>query len=289
VTNNIDRIKSMKIRVIEANLKALNSTEYARFQSLSDKDKEEYVHKNWVKFQVRPAKESLERMNALLHPLLRVAVDKGLTDLIGNELVAGMGRKMMNILEFHEIMIRLAAAVPDRVPKETIQLHFPSYLMLFEGAFTEEVNLVAYLLAVSGKEFYRRKRGSKVPVPISSYRQMQSMRMRDKFNYLAEGGFDFVIEAGDYDLRNSIAHCEYDLSTDGIFCYARQGHGSVSLSLEEMDSKHETLLQHAACFQRSALQFYVDFVKSAFSIYPEPVRKELLNSLGFHFDELEKP
>jgi len=289
VTNNIDRIKSMKIRVIETNLKALNPAEYARFQSLSEKDKEEYVHKNWVKFQVLPAKESLERMNVLLHPLIRIAADKGLTDLIGNELVSGMGRKMMNIQEFHQIMIRLAAAVPDRVPKETIQLHFPSYLLLFEAAFTEEVNLIAFLLAMSGKEFYRRKGGSKVSVPISSYRQIQSMRMRDKFNYLAEGGFDFVIEAGDYDLRNAIAHCEYELSSEGVLRYVRQGHGTVSLSLQEMDSKLETLLQHAACFQKSTIQFYVDYVKNAFSTYPEPVRKELLKRLGFHFDELEKP
>ena len=255
MTNNIDRIKSMKIRVIEANLKALNPAEYVRFQSVSEKDKEEYVHKNWGKFQVQPAKESLERMNAALHPLLKVATDKGLTERLGNELVSGMGRKMMNILEFHQLMTRLAAAVPDRVPQETIQLHFPSYLIFFEGAFTEEVNLIAFLLAMSGKEFYRRKRGAKVPVPISSYKQIQSMRMRDKFNYLAEAGFDFVIEAGDYDLRNAIAHSEYELSTDGVVRYVRQGHGSVSLSLEEMDSKHETLLQHAACFQTSTLQF----------------------------------
>ncbi len=289
MTNKVDDIRSMKIRVMEVNLKATNPAEYARFQSLSEKDKEEYVHENWAKYQVQPSKESLERMNAPLHPLLKMSVDKGLTDLIGKELTSGMGRKMKNILEFHQLMTRLAAAVPDRVPMETIQLHLPSYLMLFEGVFTAEVDLIAFLLAMSGKEFYRRKRGSKVLVPISSYRQIQNMRMRDKFNYLAEGGFDFVIEAGDYDLRNAIAHSEYELSTDGIIRYARRGHGSVSISLEEMDSKHEALLQHAECFRRSALQFYTDYVKSALSTYPEPVRKELLKSLGFHFDELEKP
>jgi hypothetical protein len=278
----------MKIRVMETNLRVLDPTEYSRFMNLSEREKENYVDQNWQKYQVHPRADDLQRMNTALHPLLKDATDRGLTDQIANELTSGMGRKMDNLMQFHQLMSRLAAAVPDRTPIETIQLHLPSYLMLFEGVFTTEINLISFLLAMSGKEFRQKKHGSLVPVPISNYRQIQSRRMRDKFSFVAAEGFEFVIDAADYDLRNAIAHTEYELTTEGALRYVLQGRGLASLSLQEMDSKLETLLQHAECFRRSALEFYVSYVKSVLPMYPEPVRNEIEKKLGFYIDKSDK-
>jgi len=232
--------------------------------------------------------EDLERMNAALHPLLRRATEQGLTNQIAKELTSGIGRKMSNLMEFHQVMSRLAAAVPDRTPIETIQLHLPSYLMLFEGVYTTEINLISFLLAASGKMPRTMKHGSREPTQIVSYRQIQGMRMRDKFRFIAAEGFAFIIEAADYDLRNAIAHTEYELTSEGLLRYARLGANVVSLSLQEVDSKLETLLQHAECFRRSTLAFYVSHLESVMRTLPQPLRDGVEKTLGLYGKKLDE-
>jgi hypothetical protein len=284
----VDDAKETMMWVIESSLKSSDPNEYARYMSLSMEDKERYVRENWKKFRVNPDKDCLDRMNNVLHPLLDNATQRGATDTIQNELVAGMAKKMNNAIEFHRVLKKIVENTPDKTPRERIQLYLPSYLMLFEGAFTTEVDLIVFLLILSGRPYDRRRGASDNPVAITSFRQIRSQRMRDKLHYLEEQGFGFAISAGDYDLRNAIAHSDYTLTAEGSFRYSRRVQNvAIALSVDEMDKKHEALLREASCFQRSAMLFYSGFFKRFLTTLPESEKDVWMDKLGLDLDELE--
>ncbi len=275
--------------VIESELRSSDPAEYARFMSLSQEDKDRYIKAKWKDFQLTPEKDCLDKMNALLHPLLNNALLKGVTNTIGIELTTGLAKKMNNAMEFHRVLKRLIEAVPELSSREKIQLYLPSYLMLFEGVFTSEVDLIVYLLTLSGKSpSFRYNTSSKNLTRNTSFKQIRSWRMRDKLDYLEEQGFGFAVGVGDYSLRNAIAHSNYTLSPDGTFNYYGRGKKVIiPLSFDEMKKKREDLLYEAVCFQRSAMSYYTGYFRQFLTTVPESQRKAWLDKVGIDLDELE--
>ena len=65
--------------------------------------------------------------------------------------------KMHNTTELYIIMLRYAFNVKDHTPEEQSRLLLNYYLLLVEGVYTAQVNLVAYLLTKAGATYRSSK------------------------------------------------------------------------------------------------------------------------------------
>jgi hypothetical protein len=96
-------------------------------------------------------------------------------------------------------------------PKQKSILSLYLYLNLVEGAITEYIEFITFLLLKNGHDIYdpRRMQFAK------SYEDIQNIDMYIKEQFLDLHGFDFVTSALDRELRNCIAHQDFVIFEDG--------------------------------------------------------------------------
>lgn len=114
---------------------------------------------------------------------------------------------LLNSLEMIELL-----ESPDKfTPKQKSILSLYFYLNLVEGAITEHIQIIAFLLLKNGHDLYdpRKMRFAKC------YGDIQNIDLCIKELFLESHGFDFVTFALDRTLRNCIAHQNFVIYEDG--------------------------------------------------------------------------
>ena len=114
---------------------------------------------------------------------------------------------MLNSLDIIELL-----ESPDKFTakqKSILSLYF--YLHMIEGAITEYIQVIAFLLLKNGHDIYdpRRMHFAK------SYEDIKNIDLYVKEQFLDSHGFDFITFALDRTLRNCIAHQDFVIYEDG--------------------------------------------------------------------------
>lgn len=246
------------LRLVEERLKVEAPVEYERYVRLDEEGKWEYIKKNMKKLDVGYDKELLDKINTILHPLLESVVTEEINKEIVENHIPRSEYSMHQIFEFRNILQRYANYVKPRSPEEESRLSLPYYLIIVESVYTANVNLLIYLLTKSGKTYYRLKKdGSKKYKPsINNLERISGEKLNDRLIFLRENRFKMISDACDRHLRNSIAHMNVIVFTNGSVAYERES-GKVSpITKKELENKIVEILSVCQCINESLRKFY---------------------------------
>lgn len=269
---------------IEEKLKRSDLKEYETYRSLTKEKKLQYIKANWVKLATAVDRECLKMMSELIHPLLANTLTPQRIDEINKDFAPRLGKKIVLIGEYHQIMTRLVAKNPDLTRKEKIQLTLPSYLMLFEGPYIAEVDFLIHLLLKNGKAYYRTTKSGKKPRTLETYDEIENEFIRQKLLFLQGERFSDVVEAADRDLRNAIAHLDYSLADDGCLSYECSDTEALeTIDYDTLDARFLKLYSMVLCINRSIKDFYEEWINEQLAGLPEDLRGH------FSIHEKKKP
>lgn len=119
---------------------------------------------------------------------------------------------MLNNLSCFEEILNLAKRTEVINPKQKSLLELFLYLQLAEGFFSETINVIAFMLIENGHDIYYD-----IPRPkfVKKFEEIREIPIFMRLLFLAEHGFKNFAHAVDRQLRNCIAHFEYEIKNDG--------------------------------------------------------------------------
>ena len=92
-----------------------------------------------------------------------------------------------------------------------VSLHL-EYLMLVEGLFAAEINLLIFILMANGHDLYSAWKGRYA----KTLGDIEEENLAFKLRFLKEHGFEIITNKVDIKLRNSVAHLSYEIDDKGI-------------------------------------------------------------------------
>ena len=209
-------IASLRRRLFEARLKAISLADYERYSHLDEGQKEAAVEASW------------DRVIPPVDPAMRKAITPIVTGLfakfkeptvighIKGQMLPQMQAKMHNTTEYYILMTKYGNDIDSRTPEEETRLMLHYYLMLVEGIYTTQLNILTILLSKSGHHYemgYCRPGTSEMDAIAED-------SLANKLRFLQDNGLEIVSGACDRQLRNSIAHVEFVAFTDGSVAYS---------------------------------------------------------------------
>ena len=236
------------MRVIEERLKFENPIEYEKYIKLDNQGKLIFIEEHWDILDVGIDIALLHEINEILHPLL----EKVMTIDFKKEIFHDHGPRyyiaMENVIEFRTLLAKYANNISPRTPDEESRLSLPYYLIIVESVFTQDVNNLIYVL-IKNDVAYRGKK-NKI---IKTLHEVREESLYKKLAFLNDNGFSLVSNICDRDLRNSIAHMNFFLNSDGSVQYSNNLTG---ISKEELEGKIEKMLHICQCLNESYMLFF---------------------------------
>ena len=167
---------------------------------------------------------------------------------------------MHHIAEFSIILQKYENNIKPRSFEEESRLSLPYYLMIVEGIFTLEVNLLIYLLIKSNVKYYKTKRNGKKE--LNDLKKIDEEKLYNKLTFLKENGFSVISDVCDRSLRNSIAHVGFIVFKDGSVAYENKAIGRVTIiTKDDLETKIEKLLNVCYCITESKIGFALGLPK----------------------------
>jgi hypothetical protein len=273
------------IRTCESLVRVNFPEEYERFSKMNPNEKIDYFNKNRERFiGQKTNRELVDSINKVLHPLLASVMQRRIDfGTIVTECTQQIRQKTIGIVGYHNTMIQVLIPSPSRTPEMKSQLILPSYLSLAEGPFFAEINLLVFLV-ISGRTHYYQidKEGKRnARKDIASLSKISEESMRNKLTFLRHEGFSMIADnILDIDLRNAIAHSDYDVSSDGVISYFKVYEKGakkepVKATTDELLQKHEQLLAMTVAINDSLVTFFEKWVSDFIGNFPEDVQKQL--------------
>jgi hypothetical protein len=209
-------IASLRRRLFEARLKAINRSDYERYSQLDDGQKEAAVEASWDRV-IPPVDPAIRKSLApVMAGLFAKVKEPGVLDHIQGQMLPQMQAKMHNTTEYYILMTKYGNDIESRTPEEETRLMLHYYLMLVEGVYTTQLNILTILLSKTGHRYevgYCRPGTSEMDAIAED-------SLANKLRFLQDNGLDTVSRACDRQLRNSIAHVEFVAFTDGSVAYS---------------------------------------------------------------------
>jgi hypothetical protein len=263
------------IAATEERLKVDNQKEYEVFRSLDREKKIEYAINNQVKVIDNPDPAMVKRFNQLLYPILFKLFDpvmeKYLVDFLPE-----LKRKATSAGELSLFIIKMLSQNKNMDNKNRTILTLPGILITFEGVFTVEADLIVFLLVLNGKEYFKKpEKNEKIRNnPLNGFSKLRNERMVTKAEFLQKEGFSEFVDKSHRNLRNAIAHANYEiLETGGLEFYNKSG--KATLTKAEVIESFQDLFEVTRCVLASILNFMNDKLEPEIEKLPAKTKAEL--------------
>jgi hypothetical protein len=226
-------IASLRRRLFEARLKAINRSDYERYSQLDDAQKEAAVEASWDRV-IPPVDPAMRKSLAPnVAGLFAKVKEPEVLGHIRGQLLPQMQAKMHNTTEYYILMTKYGNDIESRTPEEETRLMLHYYLMLVEGVYTTQLNILTILLSKTG---HRYEAGYCRP-GMSEMDAIAEDSLSNKLRFLQDNGLDLVSGACDRQLRNSIAHVEFVAFTDGSVAYSVNKDRPKIINRNELESR----------------------------------------------------
>lgn len=247
------------IRLSEERLRILHPSKHDEFVRLNPEEKMNYIETHRELFAMPADQSLLNEVNGILHPLLRTTtLNPETMKLIFEVILPSLDRKTSALAEYHYAMTRVLSCCPERDPRMIAWLSLPSYLMLFEGGYTWEIDFIVFLVILNGTEYYRVRNGNRKRHVVHDFDKISGEWISDRLAFLRDNGFSVVADASDRILRNAVAHLDIVVKPDGSLSYFVRGQGQIVLTAAEFDERFAQLLRMTDTLYKSIMQFIKD-------------------------------
>jgi hypothetical protein len=219
---------TVRLRLFQARMRARRPEEAERFMALGEPDRRAIAEREWRSLFPIPREKALEDMSKRVSAL----VARPGSGPHVERMFPLVKAKSHNTMEYLAIV---EDARPSECREAYSRLLLPLYLMMVEGVFTGQVNLLCILAADQG---YRPSGSASDHGDL--FDTVCSDALYNKLGYLDGIGLRRMTEACDRDLRNCIAHLDYVVFTNGAVGY--QGRrSSLVLAQGELEVRCEAL------------------------------------------------
>ncbi len=226
-------IASLRKRLFEARLKAINPADYQRYLLLDGEQKDLAIESSWDRVIPPVDPETKKVLSPMVSGLFAKVREPQVLVHIRGQMLPQMQAKMHNTTEYYILMTKYGNDIESRTPEEETRLMLHYYLMLVEGIYTTQLNILTILLCASGHHY---DIGSCRP-GMSEMEAIAEDSLANKLRFLQDNGFDVVTRACDRQLRNSIAHVEFVAFTDGSVAYSVNKDRPKIISRRELESR----------------------------------------------------
>lgn len=173
----------------------------------------------------------VEELNSIIAPLLG-NLAKGNLKIV-NEKFVDITRK----LDYWWDIFRVSASSEANLaPKQKSLLELYSYLVLAEGIFSETIQIIAFILVENHHDIY----DVEIRKFVRNYEGLNNLSLSQKMQFVEIHGFEFVSDACDRDLRNSIAHLRIIVNDDGSMVEITRK-GKTGKAIKDMGRKTDYL------------------------------------------------
>lgn len=226
-------ISSLRRRLFEARLKAISLADYERYSQLDEGQRDASVEASWDRV-IPPVDPGMSKaITPKVTGLFAKVKDPEVLEHIQGQMLPQMQAKMHNTTEYYILMTKYGNDIDSRTPEEETRLMLHYYLMLVEGIYTTQLNILTILLSKSG---HRYDVGFCRP-GTSEMDAISEDSLANKLRFLQDNGLDIVSGACDRQLRNSIAHVEFVAFTDGSVAYSVNKDRPKIISRRELESR----------------------------------------------------
>ncbi|MGD0818604.1 MAG: hypothetical protein ABR986_09460 [Methanomassiliicoccales archaeon] len=226
-------IASLRRRLFEARLKAISRAEYERYSQLDDGQKDAAVEASWDQV-IPPVDPEIKKiLSPIVSGLFAKVKEPQMLEHIRGQMLPQMQAKMHNTTEYYILMTKYGNDIDSRTPEEETRLMLHYYLMLVEGIYATQLNIMTILLSKSGHHY---EVGSCRP-GTSELDAIAEDSLANKLRFLQDNGLDIIARACDRQLRNSIAHVEFVAFTDGSLAYSVNKDRPKIISRKELESR----------------------------------------------------
>ena len=226
-------IATLQKRLFEARLKAINRADFQRYSLLDDTHKEAAIEASWDRV-IPPVDPVLKKaLSPLVGGLFAKVKEPQVLEHIRGQMLPQMQAKLHNTTEYYILMTKYGNDIDSRTPEEETRLMLHYYLMLVEGIYATQLNILTILLFKSGHHYdlgYCRPGTSEMDTIAED-------SLANKLRFLQDNGLDIVSGACDRQLRNSIAHVEFVAFTDGSIAYSVTKDRPKIISKKELESR----------------------------------------------------
>lgn len=151
----------------------------------------------------------VEDLNSKIGSLIKQLKNQKESIVTISQVMERIGR---NVDYWKDIWTLLTSKETSLNPRQKSLLELFLYLQLVEGIFSETVNAIAFILLENGHDVY-----TDIPEPkfVRKYEELRPISLFVRLLFLEEHGFNNLANAADRDLRNRIAHLDYEVKEDG--------------------------------------------------------------------------
>jgi hypothetical protein len=267
-------VSTIRERLFLERLRLVHPDRAEAFPKMKVKERTKFVEDNWSKLFPGPDPALLRVVNGPVQKLVMKGMDAEADEVVRSHLEPQIKAKMHNTTELYIIMLRYAYNVKDHNAEEQSRLLLNYYLLLVEGVYTAQVNLLAYLLTNSGAAYHSSKSVSEHGQQNGSLGTIEEDSLWNKLRFLEENGFGFMVEACDRQLRNSVAHLDFIVFTNGCVGYGANQKNSRIMKYEELVHKVEALKSISDAMDRSTIESVQAWREQAKRPRAKPVSKK---------------
>lgn len=172
----------------------------------------EEIKAEFLKIRKKICKENgldskrVEDVYSVVLPLLENIMAEERTSTLFREVVVSL-RQSSDYLQ--EILDLLKAG--KATPKQTSLIGLFSYLAVSEGAFSELIQALSFILVENGHDIYNPEKMKFV----KEYKELGKVSLFIRLQFIEEHGLKYVADTYDRKLRNRIAHLRFTVEDNG--------------------------------------------------------------------------
>jgi len=235
-------IDEFLLRTYGERLRYEATEDYEKYCSMSVNEKFDYIQEDSHHFMSGPSEEYYENLKSILFPLLMKNLDSATVVMIKNDFLPRDSIALKNFASLKMIAYRYANALPESTKEESSRLLLPVYLMLHEGVFKSQIDVLVTFIVRSGIEFDYFKNKELVKSGENTIAGVKNLPMPRKLDFLKRKGFSEISSVCDTRLRNSIAHLDFEVQSDGTISYFDRNPQKIkSITLDELQTAIDKL------------------------------------------------
>jgi hypothetical protein len=233
-------VGTIRERLFTERMRALHPENIGSFEALKPKAKAKYIDDNWSKL-FPPVDPALRKVvTAPIKHLVEKGMSSRADEMMRTHWEPQIKAKLHNTFEFYIIMLKYHTIARGGLEEQS-RLLLNYYLLLVEGVYTAQVNLVGYLLSSTGVAYRSSKSMSEHGPEVGSMGMIEEDSLWNKLRFLEDNGFQFVADACDRQLRNSVAHLDFIVFTNGCVGYGSGQRGPKVITYDELVHKVEVM------------------------------------------------
>jgi hypothetical protein len=234
-------VGTIRERLFLERLRCISPDKVEPVCAMKVKAKAKYIDDNWEKL-FPPVDAALRKVvTAPLQRIVTKGMDAATDEMMRTHWEPQIKAKLHNTYEFYVIMLRYSSHLKDRNAEEQSRLLLNYYLLLVEGVYSAQVNLVCHLVSNLGQSYRSSKAISEHGPTQGSIGLIEEDSLWNKLRFLEDNGFTFLVDACDRQLRNSVAHLDFIVFTNGCVGYGTSSRGPKVVSYDELVHKVEVL------------------------------------------------